>query len=292
MDDYAEMLASEQTNQNALLMEILTIDYSGFDYIIVVEGDTDIPFYYDFVHSAIREKTAYFHSCRCKSAVLRLKTAIETYNWQEAPRFRYLCDKDFDDYNNTLADGVWYTSWYSIESYISCTSFVEYILQKYATPPLKTTDRRDFLNTYDFIFCDALKSLRPFAALMCELKADGQNPDFDEFGIERLFDLRGGTLHPRRRKMAAALEAISAEYTLNFSRLLKRSRSLNIADWQLWLRGKLALQLCRKAYGLAIQRSRLRSSLPRQDLFGTNSLPEAYNFWRELPSLSDYIRTG
>jgi hypothetical protein len=289
MDDFAQLLTSEQTNQNALLIEILTVNYSDYEYIIAVEGDDDVPFYYDFVYSISPDKSILFQKCNCKAAVLKLKAAVESYEWQDPPKFRYLCDKDFDDYNDAIAEGVWYTNWYSIESYISCQEFVSYVIAKHSRGTITHSELKKFFETYGRILAGALRTLRPFAALMCELKADGQCPQFDEFGIEQLFDLRKGALQPKRHKLAAALTAISADPTVSMQRLISRSRKFHLNEWQCWLRGKLALQLCRKIYSLSGIECNLQGRLPRSDALGGTALEHAFNFWRELPGLRSYV---
>ena len=46
--------------------------------------------------------------------------------------------------------------------------------------------------------------VRAYCAFMCEVRANGEHPMFDEFGIEHLFDLSISTAPQRRGRLAAA----------------------------------------------------------------------------------------
>ena len=115
MDDFVEILTKEQGNANGLLLQVLSSQYENWDYIIAVEGVPDKKFYFDFVRQSIPNASIYFLDCGGKNSVLGLKKSVEEYSWAVRPRFRFLCDKDFDDYLCMSTEGVWYTEKYSIE---------------------------------------------------------------------------------------------------------------------------------------------------------------------------------
>jgi hypothetical protein len=199
MDDFVDILTQEQNNPNGLLLEILESGYEEWDYLFAVEGKDDQSFYFDFIKMALPNKNCQFLDCGGKGALLAFKKAVDVYPWSDPPIFKFLCDKDFDDYISDKVDGVWYTDRYSIESYLVDRAFIEYNIAKRSMKPISMRDRECFLDEYQKTFERLTYHVRSYCALMCEIRANGEHPLFDDFGIDNLFDLSNQSLpvpHP------------------------------------------------------------------------------------------------
>ncbi|MBM7407584.1 MULTISPECIES: hypothetical protein [Sphingomonas] len=290
MTDYVEDLLAEQSNTNGLLLEILTSGYEEWDYLIAIEGVADRAFYYDFLKSALGGPEIRLLDCGGKPCLLKFKKAVEEYSWVNPPLFRYLCDKDFDDYLGFVHPGVWKTEWYSIESYLVNPDFVEYNVAKFSTGQLTPGHRRAFVDRYWQLFRSMAKDIRPYCAFMCEIRSNGEHPQFDDVGIDKLFDLTNRESPRRTGVLETAVKTLKITKPISRVDLLKRARSFKPEEMLRWLRGKLALQIARKCYERAVRATPLaqRTAIPPPTFLGGDALESAYLFWRSLPGLKDY----
>jgi len=295
MDNYVEALTREQGNPNGALLEILTSGYEEWDYIIAVEGSADISFYFDFVRSVVNEKEKFrFIECSNKHGVLAFKDAVDTYQWVNPPIFKFLCDKDFDDYLGKIRDGIWYTDRYSIESYLIDRSFINYNIEKFSRGRLSKSSIEDILNSYDATMRRLVGVVRTYCAYMCEIRANGEHPKFDSIDIVSLVDLDHADLRPRRGRIARVNAKFRLKMNVPYRALLARAREFDVSEVTRWLRGKLALQIARKSYELACRNSKpkIRDALPAGNFLGAHGLTSAATYLRQLPGLSGYLSSS
>lgn len=290
-DDFVSELVEEQNNPNGLLLQILSSGYEEWSCIIAVEGPDDVPFYFDFITRHIVGET-HFLRCGGKDALLKFKGVAEQYDWAHRPSILYLCDKDYDDYIGRMVDGVWYTEPYSIESFVACGRYVEYALKKHAGGALMPDARAEFILRFEQELASLVRRVRSYSAYACEVRANGEHPEFDEFGIDKLFVLRGGRADPAKDRLASAKRELGITSVVPFKRILARSRMFALDRWQGWLRGKLALQLARKSYERAIRSSppEIQEVVPPGTVLGPEALRNAGLFLDDLPGLEDYCR--
>lgn len=293
MSDYVEELVKEQRNSNGLLMQVLTSGYDQYHYVFALEGVTDRKFYYDFLKNIVAEKNMLILDCGGKRSLLNLKDAVEAYDWVDQPQFRYICDKDFDDYLGLHHPGVWKTKWYAIESYITVADYIEYNVEKFSSGGLTPADRRTFVDRYEECFLGMAKVVRPYCAFICEVRANGEHPSFDDVGIDALFRVGEANMPRRVGVLQAAIAVLNVEKPVSRSRILNRAKSFSLDEVQRWLRGKLALQIARKAY----EKSVLALSTPKQKaipaatFLAGDSLSSAFPFLKELDGLRDYCES-
>lgn len=291
VDDYAQFLIGEQSNPNAILLEILGDDYESWRAVVAVEGPDDKVFYHDFIAAITSISDVGIFDCGGKDKLLTFKEAVESYQWRSRPKFFFLCDKDFDDVLDIAHAGVFKTNVYSIESFFCGPDFVEYVVQKYSTKPLGAKEKQDFIKNFSDRFLSALKVLRLVSAAMCEVRATGTHPNFDNFGLEKIFNLADGSMS-RKTKM---LENFRNECKLNdlpeVSDICLRAKSFSVGEYRNWLRGKLGLQVTRKIYEICRLSSPedLRGKLPQSNHFGGEALKISKLFLNEVPGLSDYM---
>jgi len=290
MSDYVDALIAEQGNVNGLLLEILTSGYEEWGYLVAVEGDSDRVFYYDFLNAALPEKRIRILTCGGKPCLVNFKQAVDEYEWISPPNFRYLCDKDFDDYLCLSHPGVWKTHWYSIESYLVQPEYIEYNVAKFASGHLTLSDRKAFIERYSTLFQAMSKAVIPFCAFMCEVRANSEHPQFDDFGIDKLFDVTKRNAPRKVGVLNAAVATLGVQKPVPRSRLFNRAKSFRLEDISKWLRGKLALQIARKSYERAVRETpaKQRCVLPSSNFLGGDALNFAFGFWQSLPGLKDY----
>lgn len=290
-DDFVSDLIEEQGNPNGLLLQILSAGYEQWSAVIAVEGPDDVPFYFDFVSRHIKGET-YFLKCGGKDALIKFKGVAESYAWAVPPPIVYLCDKDFDDYIGKTVDGVWYTDRYSIESFVSSRDYIEYILKKYSSGTLCPDDRAAFLCKFDEEMERLLRRVRAYSAFACEVRARGEHPEFDLFGIDKLFVLSDCRVPASRERLSEARRIMDISTQVSFRETLTRARTFVLTDWHKWLRGKLALQLARKSYERAARTCspEIRRSLPTGPVLGPEALRNVGVFLDDLPGLGQYCR--
>ncbi|MFC3632077.1 DUF4435 domain-containing protein [Paracoccus angustae] len=291
IDDFVELLKDEQSNPNAVLIEILGDDYESWDIIVAVEGPDDKGFYYDFVREALAEKTPKMFPCGGKSSLLRFKEVAEDYDWRRKPKIIYLADRDFDDYLGISHEGVYKTEFYSIESYFTGENYVKYVVEKNSQKPLTGRELSDFLTLFNSNFEQAISAIRMVCALMCEIRAKGQHPQFDDFGLDKIFDLKNG-MKKKVRVLEKMTETLNSGGDVSYHQLISRVRLFELSDFKKWVRGKLGLQVTRKVYEIskAEMPKRLRDKLPPSNMFGAEAFSVAKAFIGELPELRDYCR--
>ncbi|MBS1063658.1 DUF4435 domain-containing protein [Gluconobacter wancherniae] len=292
MSDYADELIAEQDNTNALLLEILVSGYEEWDYLFAVEGVVDKKFYYDFIHASLADFEIQLLDCGGKPKLLEFKKAIDDYPWVNPPKFRFICDKDFDDYLQIDHPGVWKTQWYSIESYLTQPEYIEYNVAKLATGKLPPAKRREFVDRYRENFLIMAKAVRPYCAFICEVRANKEHPQFDTFGIDALFHLAEPNAPRKAGILKDAVKTLQVNKPVKYSDILGRAKSFNISEMWKWLRGKLALQIARKSYELALYATpeSYRTVLPPATFLGGDALGTAFIFWQSLPGLEDYCK--
>jgi len=287
MSDYADFLVSEQSNPMAALLEILVSDYVEYDLVAALEGPDDKVFYFDFMRAYLPGKSILYLPCGGKSAVLGLKDLVEQYEWAFKPVISYMCDKDFDDYLECMLDGIYYTPFYSIESYFVTDRYADYVLEKHSRGILSPSQRETIRCEYNNIMRNLIKQVRPIAALMIELRSFGLHPDFDELSVSDLFDL--STTPPKKR--ADRLDRIRhcwcGDAVISLTRLRATARRLRLDDYCLWLRGKLGLQLARVAFRLALKRapSQVQSKAPDAAHFAADWAKHARQFLVDIATL-------
>lgn len=292
MDDFADLLEEEQKNSNGLLMEILTSGYEHWDYLVAVEGVEDRLFYFDFVRDAVGSPKFQIIDCGGKEALFGFKQAVESYPWKDPPAFLYLCDKDFDDILDVKNPDVWYTEHYSIESYFAEDVYIEYAVSKNCSRPLKPAERISFIDAYRDTMQRLAADLRAYAAYMCEVRRRKEHPDFDKFAIDSLFALGAGFCMKKPRVLQRAREALEVASEIDVWDIVRLARTFSPSDWPRWLRGKLAVQLARKSYEIALKSMprRVKERLPPtlridRETFGSGRL-----FLSELNELPAYCR--
>ena len=288
--DFVEQLIFEQRNANGLLLDILTSDYSSSDYIVAVEGVDDYEFFFDYLSEYLKGNSFRILICGNKDAVLGLRKVVDTYAWVERPKFAYLCDKDFDDFLEKTEEGIWYTPGYSIENFMLCSDYVRYVVQKF-DPRAKKTEELDLIQThFENEFNEICYSLVPFLSYLCEIRALGLHPAFDEFGIDKLFNLRDGMKRlGNRMRRSKAVWGLSQ--TPSFACILRRTRTMRGADQSVWLRGKLGLQIAKKSYE-RIRRSlprKIVSKMPQDARFARDAAGSLRGFLQDIPSLRVYL---
>lgn len=293
MSDYVDALFAEQGNANGLLLEVLTSGYEQWDYLFAVEGPSDKKFYYDFLNVILPEADIQFIECSGKENLLKFKNAVESYQWVDPPKFRYLADKDFDDYLGIFNEGVWKTPWYSIESYLTCAEYIDYCLRKYGPNDLTPILRGAFVSRYEQIFVEMASSLRSFSAYICEVRSNKEHPTFDDFGIDKLFHLDRPSAPKRVGNLNAAIVALGVTGVVSRSRILSRTRSFALDNISGWLRGKLALQVARKSYERAKQElpDNRRALLPAATFLAGDALGLAFTCWKTLAELDAYCQS-
>ena len=291
IDDYAQFLTEEQRNPNAILLEILGDDYESWRAVVAVEGPDDKVFYHDFIADIASSRNVEIFDCGGKDKLLTFKEAVESYEWRSRPNFFFLCDKDFDDVLGITHAGVFKTNVYSIESYFCGPDFVEYVVQKYSTKPLGVKEKRDFLEEFCDRFLAALRVLRLVSAAMCEVRATGTHPKFDNFGLDKIFDLAHGSMSRKTKILEHFRNECELRDLPEVSDICLRAKSFSMDEYRNWLRGKLGLQVTRKIYEICRSSSpeELRGKLPMSNHFGVEALKVSKLFLKEVPGLSDYM---
>jgi hypothetical protein len=293
MADYADLLRAEQSNPSAALLQMLVSDYTQYDVIAAIEGDEDKIFYFDFLRAYMAGRSIIYLPCGGKPAVLGLKTLVDEYDWGTPPKIAYLCDKDFDDYIGALDRGVFYTQGYSIESYFSCRDYAAYVLEKFSSGTMTAAQRSAIEDDFEAILLGMVREVRPIAALMIELRADGSHPDFSSLSVNDFFDLTNSPPSKRLDRWARVRAAWCGDAGVPLRRVMARARQLRPEEYMLWLRGKLGLQLARAAFRLAVHCAPegLRTKAPDAAMFGAEAFRSAREFIGEIPTLRDYCQT-
>ena len=290
VDDYATMLANEQGNPNAILLQILGDNYEDWDFIVAVEGPNDRCFYFDFIREIYAGKSPKFFECGGKNRLLQFRTSAESYDWSAKPCILYLCDKDFDDFLGTDADGVFRTNVYSIESYFAGTEFVEYIVEKHCVRPLAQSEKNAFIEQFCRNFRRCMLPLRLVSAVMCEVRASGLHPQFDDCSIDKLFDVGDGKIVRKVRSISRICKTLNVDSAIYLKSALGRTKQFEMPSFKSWVRGKLALQITRKVYD--ISRSSmphdLKEKLPASNHFGSDAFRTAKPFLGSIPGLQEY----
>lgn len=289
MDDLVVELIEEQRNPNGLLLQILSSGYEQWRAVVAVEGPDDVPFYFDMVKNHV-DGDLYYLKCGGKASLIKFKEVADAYDWTDRPAILYLCDKDYDDYINQVRPGVWYTEYYSIESFICCRSYIDYAVRKYATGTLTPASRAEFVASYHRELMRLVRRVRGFSAYMCEVRAQGEHPEFDLFGIDKIFVLGRDGEPTARQRLDAAKEALEIRSNVSFKAALGRARAFEMDSWQKWVRGKLALQLARKSYEKAMRASDLavRRALPGSVILSREALRNPSGFLADLSGLKEY----
>ncbi|WP_446325476.1 DUF4435 domain-containing protein [Blastomonas sp. CACIA14H2] len=255
MDDFVDQLKAETHNAQALLLEILTSGYEEWDYIFATEGNTDRSFYFDFINSALEGKTFYIMDCGGKYSLLQFKKVVDIYPWVNSPKFRYLCDKDFDDYLQLSHEGVWKTNFYSIESYFAQKGYIGYSINKYAKKQMTKIQLESLLSEYDRIFQSMALGAKVVCAAFCKIRENGEHPRFDDFGIDQLFDFSNGSFKRRKNLIKRLNDLFQLKTKLSTGDVLSKARLFDSNNALLWLRGKLAFQIARKSFSIAVGNS-------------------------------------
>lgn len=290
VDDYATMLANEQGNPNAILMQILGDNYEGWDFIVAVEGPDDRCFYFDFIREMYAGKSPKFFECGGKNRLLQFRMSAESYHWSVKPCILYLCDKDFDDFLGSNADGVFKTNVYSIESYFAGKEFVEYIVEKHSVRPLAQAEKNAFIERFCCNFRRCVLPLRLVSAFMCEMRASGLHPQFDDCGIDKLFDVGNVKISRKVRTILRICETLNVDSAIYLKSAIGRAKQFELSGFKSWVRGKLALQITKKVY--EISRSSmphdLKEKLPASNYFGSDAFKTAKPFLGSIPGLQEY----
>lgn len=290
-DDFVNLLEVEQSNPNAILIEILGDDYSAWDFIVAVEGPDDRKFYFDLIRDMFPEQNPKFFSCGGKNGLVAFQEVADDYDWVEKPVLMYLADKDFDDYLGISHGGIFKTEFYSIESYFLGWEFVDYIIERGCSRPLTRLEKEEFQQEFMRSFEDAVEKVRPVCALMCEIRAHGEHPQFDDFGIDKIFNLNNG-FEQRHNILEDMKRQLSAGAGTTSHQIAGRIRSFSMNDFKKWLRGKLGFQLMKKAYELT--RSRMSENtankLPHSNAFGSEAFSLSKAFIGRINALENYCR--
>ena len=291
VNDFAELLAEEQKNPNAILLEILGADYEAWQGVVAVEGPDDKVFYHDFVAEILAGQNIEIFDCGGKDRLLSFKEAVEEYHWKTRPNFFYLCDQDFDHLLGITHGGVFKTEAYSIESFFSGPEFVEYVIQKYSLKPLGVKEKRDFLNRFRDSFTSTIQVLRLVSAAMCEVRATGDHPQFDRFGLDKIFNLTALRITRKTRMLDNFRNELELSHTPDLITICSRAKTFDLEDYKHWLRGKLALQATRKVYEICRSNSpgQLKDKLPKSNYFGAEAFNVSKLFLAELHGLNDYL---
>jgi hypothetical protein len=294
MNDYVDELIAEQGNENGLLLEVLTSGYEEWDFLFAVEGPSDRAFYFDFLRNELPNSELKLLDCGGKAALLKFKDAVEAYPWVNPPQFRFLCDKDFDDYRNLQHPGVWKTKYYSIESYLVQSEYIHYCIRKLSSGHIPMETRKDFIKRFESHFRRMAKEVRAYCAFMCEVRCNDEHPTFDGFSIDKLFDVSNSNVPRRRHILSNAATTLAIERPVKFGALLARARSFSLDNILGWLRGKLALQLARKCYERtkAQTPTAKRSLFPPANFLSGDAFSSAFLYWRSLDGLSNYCKAS
>lgn len=293
MDDFVTLLELEQNNPNGLLMQILEAGYESWDYVAAVEGPDDQTFYFDFLRDYCKTDNIYFLICGGKNSLTAFQKVAKDYDWSIEPSIIYICDKDFDDYLGRNKIGIWYTEYYSIENFFARPEYLEYVLAKFSKGPLELAEKAKVIEDFRSNFFRMANRARAFSAYACGLRCRNIHPNFDKFGIEQLFSLSGASPAKIGNSLARAKEVLEVDADIPSAELRKWARRFNLSNVQQWLRGKLALQIARKAYELAVQSApaNCRNKLPTGNYFGRDCFNHAKNYLLNLPSLKLYCES-
>jgi hypothetical protein len=289
--DYVAALEAEQNNVNGLLLELLTLGYEQYDCVVAVEGVDDKKFYFDFVKHELSGFSFSIMECGGKSSLFRFKEAVERYQWVDPPKFKYLCDKDFDDYLCIKDPDIWYTPYYSIESYFARPDFVEYSVEKHASRNLSIAQIKALSQAYVVTLQDLALRLRPLSALFCEVRAGGVHPCFDDVTLDKIFRFEGKKLRKKMGLYDSLIALLKIEKAPDFSSLIVRARQFAGPE-AFWLRGKLLLQLARKAYDSAVEEAPAssRKHFPSTSFMGGDAFHSYRTFAGSLGGLGAYLR--
>src|SRR5690606_19399627 len=202
----------------------------------------------------------------------------------------FLCDKDFDEYIGALRDDVWYTPGYSIESFLATPSYISYFIEKHGAATLSTREREEAVAAFTEIFFRLVGDLRCYSAFMCEIRSCGEHPQFDDFGIEKIFDLQQQPPRRRRQLLARAVAALKVTSEVGRSVVLRRAREFKLSNDERWLRGNLEVQVASKSFVLMAKKvpSDVKRKLPKSLKIDTDALSSARQFTGDIESLRAY----
>lgn len=217
------------------------------DLILFVESVDDEKFYASLINLYLSEVD--FHVIRCgnKKGVISTHRFLSSRSAARGEKARiFCCDTDFDIFiNRSKIENVFYTDWYSVESYLICIDFFDFVLKSYCNIYKKRERMRICAKIFSR-FSALSHGLAPLFAAMIFERQEGGDYDFDTVIVNKFltFDASIGEFVP-----AISIESAMAEFALpseSRSYVNEIENSLHAYDVRLWVRGRQAWQLIRK----------------------------------------------
>jgi hypothetical protein len=249
---WAEELLNEQNTEASKLTEVLQSNYADFDYIVAVEGIDDVEFYNDFLEELLGKNFMPF-PCENKIGVENLKKACSSYPWEMEPKIFYICDRDFDEYLENLRNGIYYTDHYSIESEISKTAVVEYVIRRSINPRPSSKQLAAITAKFESELARCAIELKPLACLMIEARSRNLHPDFDQHSFNDFFHVNANGITARPIDITGLLASWNIDDVDFHPNSQRWSHVLTDADFRNWTRGKYLLQIAKKCLELSLK---------------------------------------
>jgi len=296
MLDFEELLLAEQKNPNATILEFVNGQYNANEALVFVEGVNDPQFYYDFLKDYLPNDEFRFFNCGGKRSLIQVKDFVSNYTTSTKPsKILYLTDLDFDWLLQRRVKDVFRTKYYSIESYFSHHSYIEYLINKFVPTIIKKGVKTKIINLIKADMSEfATYMIAPMAAL-CAIRNKGSDANFDKLNVSILFNMNSfdqaiKTQRNRFQLIGETLKVDTAE--IDVSEMLVYTRKMRAMDYRYWLRGKIALQLLK----LCVRRAAARVDAAFQQALnivishiGTPALTHGQSYLRDLPELRSYI---
>lgn len=286
---WAKILLDEQDSQDAKLTELLQLDYLDYDCIVALEGKDDVLFYSDLLEDIIGGNFLPI-ICNNKLGVLNMKEACSNYNWSAEPNIVYICDKDFDDYLHAKKDGIYYTDHYSIESEISNSKVVNYIIRREISPrPSKKIADALILDFEENLKSCALH-LKYTSCLMIEARSRGIHPDFDLLSISDFFTISENGIETKGIDYAGILRTWQIEID-GFLEDARRWENVFLEDeFRNWVRGKYLIQVAKKCLEGAVRKRFPGAHQRCSNFMGKEAFKLIKLAIKEIPSLTQALK--
>lgn len=199
----------------------------------------------------------------------------------------YICDRDFDTIMElSEEDGVFYTDYYSIESYLISEVFFRHILFKFCNITRKKERERVARTIWDVSKNNATNLMIVFA-LMCYARRIGISVDLDKHPLSSLSTIAGGdeiNVVPEDIRKICARFGIDRIDEVILDKLLERMKN---EDFRVWMRGRHCLQYVREISNIIVDDVNVASMF--NQYLGANGIREAHASGIEIPRLSEYI---
>lgn len=255
MEDFASLLLAEQSNANVGIIQLLATPYHGEDVIVFVEGPDDPVFYYDFLSAYHPNREVIFIECGGKRGVLSTEANLKTYSLSVKPyKILFLCDSDFDPFiGKSRASPIFYTDFYSIESYFCHENYIRYLLNKHCTKEVGVRLAREISGYVRTKLVEATSKLLGPMAMACCMRSKGSQFEFDAISIADLisFSPNGDMAKKKMRAVDMQNKSKMTDASCTKKEVLAVARQMRCLPPQVWVRGKLLMQALKIIVGQA-----------------------------------------